>query len=133
MESNDDQTPPLPAPDGLPPLPSRPRPTLWGRIAVGFIPAVLLLAGLFFAVAIDPGLGGPEEMFLIVGLIAIVLGTPILLIPWSHQLLKAIHGPIPDDKRTSRIGMIILVAAGMCFANFVVVFAGCSAILITMG
>lgn len=130
--------PPLPddLPDDLPgelppPIPPAP-PTLWGRIAVGFLPAACLLVVMFMAFALDPG-GDTALPLLIVAGIAFVLGTPLLMVPWSGRLLNRIHGPAAPEQRSSRIGMIALVTVGMSFANFCVVFAGCSAILLVMG
>jgi hypothetical protein len=125
-----------PAPDlakGIPEIPERKHRTLWGHIAIGLLPAAFLLLVLSALFLSNPNGGGDAQLnWLIASLIAFVLGTPIFLIPWSHVTLKSIHGPIPPNGRVGRIGMIVIVTMGMCIANFVVVFAGCTTVLLTI-
>ncbi|NUM54931.1 MAG: hypothetical protein HUU46_14890 [Candidatus Hydrogenedentes bacterium] len=118
--------PPLDVP---PPVP--PRQTLWARIGVGFVPAAVMLVIMFFCFVFDRS-GDTALPVLIISGIAFVLGTPILMIPWSVRALRKIHGPVAPDARGARTGMVVLVTAGMSFANYAIVFAECSAILMTL-
>ena len=123
-------------PDVPPPLlngPLRPdRAPLWGRIAFGFLPAVLLLLLMFFCFTVDRS-GDTLLPFLLAAGVGFVVLTPLVLIPWSSRVVKAIHGPAVPGKQGARVGMIALITMGMTFANFFVVFAGCCAILMTLG
>ena len=61
-----------------------------------------------------------ESDMLFHGVKILVISTPIVMLPWSHFLLRSIYGPSPANKRLSRIGMTILVTAGITLANYAV-------------
>ncbi len=129
MESNKTQQRPVDTPEK-----SAKQPPIWvripGWIAVGCIPALLFLVLLLVE---SLGLDWPGDTddklkvsVLVYGVAVFVLGTPIVLLPWSHYLLMTTHGPFPADKLKLawRIILIILVSLEMSVANYFVGIVG---------
>jgi len=58
------------------------------------------------------------------GIYIFVPATPLLLIPWSHFVLRVIHGPIPAKRLASRVGLVVVVTVAMTIANYLVGIVG---------
>ncbi len=117
-----------PPPPGPPQLPGERWP-LWKKLLYGFSPSLALLLFMLVCFTLDPG-GETLMPFVAVLACIFVLLTPILMVPWSIRTLKEIHGPAAPDRQAGRAGLVTLVTIGMTIANYCIVFAGCTCLVI---
>lgn len=125
MDPNEVYPSPIETPDDLPP---RRRPVKWIWFPIGFIPSLLLLLMLLITCfgqewTSEVSSKAKANVFFF-SIYVFVPATPLVLIPWAHLLLKAIHGPIPAGKRALRIGLISVLTVVMTVVNYLVGIAG---------
>lgn len=118
---------PSPMP-GPPQLPGERWP-LWKKLLYGFAPSLALLLIMLVCFTLDRG-GETLMPIVVIAAGAYVLLTPVLMVPWSIRTMNDIHGPAAPDKQAGRAGLVTLVTIGMTFANYCIVFAGCTCLVI---